>query len=114
MNLTIKPLETFKKEVKKLHKKYKNISNDLKELQKQLEQNPKAGIDLGANCYKIRLQNSSIPTGKSGGFRVVYYYIDNYGMIYLMSIYSKTELENISDEKILEILKDNGLDNISK
>lgn len=109
MSLIIKPLESFKKEVKKLQKKYKLISNDLKSLQKELQTNSKAGIELGNNCYKIRVQNSSIPTGKRGGFRVVYYYIGSNGVIYLMSIYSKSELENISDEKILEILKDNGL-----
>lgn len=109
MNLTIKPLESFKKDVKKLLKKYKNISHDLKLLQKELESNPKAGIDLGNNCYKIRLANSSVPTGKSGGFRVVYYYIDQKGVIYLMSIFSKSDMENISDEKILEILEDNKL-----
>jgi len=109
MSLTIKPLESFKKDVKKLFKKYKKIPDDLKTLQKELEINPKAGIDLGNSCYKIRLANSSIPTGKSGGFRVIYYYIDHYGTIYLMSIYSKSDLENITDEKILEILKNNEL-----
>jgi len=109
MNLTIKALESFKKDVKKLFKKYKNIPNDLKKLQEELQSNPKAGIELGNNCYKIRVINSSIPKGKSAGFRVVYYFIDKYGVIYLMNIYSKSDLENISDEKILEILKDNGL-----
>ncbi len=109
MNLTIKPLESFKKDVKKLHKKYKNIPKDLKKLQEELLQNPKAGIQLGLHCYKIRLANSSIPTGKSSGFRVVYYFLDEFGVIYLMSMYSKSDLENISDEEVLHILKQNGL-----
>ena len=72
-------------------------------------ENPKAGIELGNNCYKIRVSNSSIPTGKSGGFRVLYYYLDLDGYLYLMTMYSKRELENIGDEKIVEILKINGL-----
>ncbi len=109
MSLTIRPLESFKKDVKKLFKKYKNISSDLKKLQEELETNPKAGIELGNNCYKIRLANSSIPIGKRSGFRVIYYYIDKNGVIYLMSIYSKNDLENISDKKLIEILKNNGL-----
>lgn len=109
MNLTIKPLESFKKEVKKLIKKYKNIPYDLKNLQEELLSNPKAGIDLGNNCYKIRLANSSIPVGKRSGFRVIYYYINKNGVIYLISIYSKNDMEIITDEKIIEILKDNGL-----
>jgi mRNA-degrading endonuclease RelE of RelBE toxin-antitoxin system len=109
MNLKIVSLENFSKDVKKLFKKYKNISKDLKNLQDTLLKDPKSGIELGENLYKIRLANSSIPTGKSGGFRVVYYYIDQQKNIYLMTIYSKRELENISDERLVEILKINGL-----
>ena len=33
--------------------------------------NPTLGTPLGDNLYKIRIPNSSIPTGKSGGFRVI-------------------------------------------
>ena len=109
MNLKIVSLENFSKDVKKLFKKYKNISKDLKKLQDTLLKDPKSGIELGENLYKIRLSNSSIPTGKSGGFRVVYYYIDQQENIYLLTIYSKRELENISDERLAEILKINGL-----
>jgi mRNA-degrading endonuclease RelE of RelBE toxin-antitoxin system len=109
MNLKIISLESFNRDLKKLFKKYKKITSDLKTLQSELLANPKAGIELGNGCYKIRLANSSIPTGKSGGFRVIYYYLDAQNNIYLMSIYSKTELSNISDEKLLEILNANGL-----
>ncbi|NPA59781.1 MAG: hypothetical protein GXO30_04875, partial [Epsilonproteobacteria bacterium] len=53
---------------------------------------------------------SSTPTGKSGGFRVVYYFIDENDKIFLMSIYSKTQKENLSENEMLELLKLNGLD----
>ncbi|MBL1243397.1 MAG: hypothetical protein COA39_003205 [Sulfurimonas sp.] len=104
MNLKIVSLTNFTKEVKKLYKKYKSLPQDLKALSKELQRNPQAGISLGRNCYKIRLANSSIPTGKSAGFRVIYYYLDEYDNLYLMSIYSKGDLENISDEKLSYIL----------
>lgn len=108
MNLTIKPLESFTKSIKKLAKKYKNIAQDLMVLKDELRNNPEASIKLGNHCYKIRVANSSIPTGKSGGFRVVYYQkIEN--TVYLMEIYSKSDMENITNEKILEILQNNGL-----
>lgn len=109
MNLKITSLESFAKDIKKLFKKYKLITNDLKKLQEELLENPKAGVNLGNNCYKIRLANSSVPTGKSGGFRVIYYYLDEENNIYLMSIYSKSDLENISNEKLSDILSKNGL-----
>ena len=109
MNLNIKTLSCFNKDVKKLFKKYKQLPNDLKLLRDELSENPKSGIELGNGCYKIRLANSSIPTGKSGGFRIIYYYIDSDDNLYLMSMYSKNELENIDDKIILNILKENGL-----
>jgi len=69
-----------------------------------LETNPTEGTSLGNSCYKIRVSNSSIPTGKSGGFRVITYFIDNKNNLYLLSIYSKTEKETISDRELLDIL----------
>jgi len=109
MNLNIKTLGCFDKDVKRLFKRYKQLPNDLKVLNKELLENPKSGIELGNRCYKIRLANSSIPTGKSGGFRIIYYHIDSNENLYLMSMYSKNELENIDDKTILNILKDNCL-----
>jgi len=109
MNLNIKTLSCFDKDVKRLFKKYKQLPNDLKALNKELLENPKSGIELGNRCYKIRLANSSVPTGKSGGFRIIYYHLDINKNLYLMSMYSKNELENIDDKIILNILKDNGL-----
>ena len=109
MNLNIISLDAFNKDIKRLLKKYKQITNDLKILKDTLVKNPKQGVELERNCFKIRLVNSSIPTGKRSGFRVIYYYLDQQNNLFLMSIYSKSELENISDEKIIEILKNNHL-----
>lgn len=99
MNLKIISLDSFGRDVKRLYKKYKQLSTDLKNLQKILEEEPRSGIKLGNNCYKIRWANSSVPTGKSSGFRVIYYYLDKDNHLYLMAMYSKSELENISEEK---------------
>ena len=109
MNLKIVSLDSFLKDVKKLYKKYKKVTDDLKILKEQLVRDPKSGIDLGNHCYKIRLRNSSVPTGKSSGFRVIYYYLDDRNNVYLMAMYSKSDLENISDDKLVEILKHSNL-----
>jgi len=108
MNLKIVNLPTFEKKVKKLFKKYRQLPKDLTKLQEILLNNPKAGIHIVRNCYKIRLENSSIPIGKSGGFRVIYYYIQD-DKLYLMTIYSKSDLESISEKEIIEILDKFGL-----
>ncbi len=110
MNYNLVALPIFSIKLKKLAKKYKKIKIDLLELEKELILNPKSGIPLQHNCYKIRVSNSSIPAGKSGGFRVIYYFIDKNNNIFLMSIYSKTQKENLSDNELLELLKINGLE----
>ena len=109
MNLKLIPTPEFSRSVKKLYKKYKLITKDLYFLEKELITNPKSGIELGSNCFKIRIPNSSIPTGKRGGFRVVYYYKDPNNKIYLLAIFSKTDIENISDRRLSDILKKNEL-----
>ena len=105
MNLKIISLESFKKDVKKLYKKNKKLPQDLKTLNDTLLENPKIGIELSTKLFKIRLENSSSNIGKSGGFRVIYYYLDEEENIYLLKIYSKTEIENIKEEVLIKILK---------
>lgn len=110
MKLAIRVTPNFAKDVKKLAKRYKFLAKDLTSLKNELIKNPKSGANLGKNCFKIRVANSSTRSGKSGGFRVIYYFIDESGFICLLAIYSKSDMESISDEKISQILKDNELD----
>ena len=110
MNYNLVSLPEFAIQLKKLAKKYKKIKIDLRNLTEELEEDPKLGIALHHNCYKIRVANSSVPTGKSGGFRVIYYFLDSEHNIYLMSIYSKTQKDSISENELIELLKSNGLD----
>ena len=98
-------LDEFKKNTKKLSKRYKKIKLDVLELVNQLELDPYIGTHLFNNCYKIRIPNSSVPTGKSGGFRVITYFINEIGNVYLLTIYSKSDQENIPDSKIVDLLK---------
>jgi mRNA-degrading endonuclease RelE of RelBE toxin-antitoxin system len=108
MTLTINTVEHFDKSVKKLQKRYKQLVKDLKVLKQELLQNPFCGVKLTHNCYKLRLASSSVPTGKNGEFRVIYYYIQN-NQLYLLEMYSKTDIENIDENKLIAILKENDL-----
>ncbi len=110
MSYDIVALVTFSLKLKKLAKKYKKIKFDLQDLTKELSANPKLGISLQHNCYKIRVANSSVPTGKSGGFRIIYYFVDINNKVFLMTIYSKTQKDNLSENELLELLKLNDLD----
>lgn len=105
MNYNVFALDEFKKNTKKLSKRYKKIKLDILDIISRLEQNPHIGIHLFNNCYKIRIPNSSVPTGKSGGFRIITYIIDEKSNVYLLTIYSKTDQDTMSDSKIIELIK---------
>ena len=104
MNYSIKIVKRFEKDVKKLKKKFPKIKQDLQLLVEELYNNPTLGMSLGENIYKIRIPNSSIPIGKSGGFRVITYYKIN-EVIYLITIYSKTHKDNILINELKEIIQ---------
>ncbi|MDQ7061895.1 MAG: type II toxin-antitoxin system RelE/ParE family toxin [Sulfurimonas sp.] len=105
MNFKIETIPRFEKDVKKLKKKFPKIKSDLVKLVNILSLNPESGTDLGANIFKIRISNSSIPTGKSGGFRIITYYKKD-DTLYLVTIYSKTEQDNILTDKLRQIVKE--------
>ena len=105
MPCSILTIPEFDKNIKALVKRYRNIKQDLKKLTATLENDPTIGTHIVNNCYKIRVPNSSVPTGKSKGFRVITYYIDLDNTLYLLSMYSKSDADNISDSTITELLK---------
>jgi len=104
MSYKIIPSDDFENNVKKLAKKFKKLDQDLSRLLQQLEQDPTKGTPLGNNCYKIRIPNSSIPTGKSGGFRVITLIKVEKDKIVLLTIYSKTEKNTITDRELEAII----------
>ena len=105
MNFKIEVTPQFEKDVKKLKKKFPKIKSDLLKIINKLSLNPENGTNLGNNIFKIRVPNSSIPTGKSGGFRVITYYKKN-DILYLITIYSKTEQDTILTIKLKQIIKE--------
>ncbi len=95
----------FKREIKRLAKKYHSLKNEYAELLDGLEENPKKGTPLGNDCYKIRLSIASKGKGKSGGARVITNIAIVDETVYLLSIYDKSEQDDISDKELKELLK---------
>lgn len=106
MSYKIQTIPEFDKNIKQLSKKYKSIKSDIREFLLELQENNKLGSHLVNNCYKVRVKNSSVPTGKRGGFRIITYYVDESQNIYLLNIYSKSEQTTITNQKINELLKE--------
>ena len=113
MNIEIITSQNFRKEAKKLLKKYPSLKEELEELQKQLLQNPTIGTALGHDCYKIRVAIKSKGKGKSGGARVITHLVVSIvptttcrQRIYLLSIYDKSEFESITDKELKKLIKE--------
>jgi len=109
MSYEVRVVDEFKKDVKKLFKKYRSIKTDILDLIEKLEEDYTIGIDLGSNLYKIRVKNSDIG-GKSGGYRVIYYTRLTNGRVYLLTIFSKTQKENIDVKSLKPIVDKIELD----
>ena len=105
MSYSIIPIEKFKKEAKRLIKKYPSLKNELAELNEILISNPTLGIPLGYNAYKIRIAIKSKGTGKSGGARIITYVVTENQEVYLLTIYDKGELDSIDDNTLRAIIK---------
>ncbi|MBW4890204.1 type II toxin-antitoxin system RelE/ParE family toxin [Mucilaginibacter sp. HMF5004] len=106
MSFSVKTTDIFEKQAKRLIKKYISLTKELKELVQSLKENPDQGSYIGSGCYKVRLSIASKQKGKSGGARVITYVITPDEIVYLLSIYDKSEKENLSQKELLELLKD--------
>ncbi|MDP2723268.1 MAG: type II toxin-antitoxin system RelE/ParE family toxin [Bacteroidales bacterium] len=102
-NLIITP--AFGRDAKPLLKKYKSLKADLAGLFESLENEPSQGKPLGKDCYKIRLAITSKGKGKSGGARIITCVKITSDKVFLLSIYDKSEKEDISVKGLNELLK---------
>jgi mRNA-degrading endonuclease RelE of RelBE toxin-antitoxin system len=101
----------FLKDLKKLSKRYNFISEDLKLLTTRLENGEIPGDRISDNkypVYKVRIKNSDVKRGKSGGYRVIYYTVTS-NAILLITIYSKSDRANISNQEIESIINTSAL-----
>ena len=105
MSFNVIPSDKFKKEAKRLIRKFPSLKGELRELSNTLSDNPTAGKSLGNDTYKIRLAIKSKGKGKSGGGRVITYIVTENKEVYLLLIYDKSEFDNV-DDKILKQLID--------
>jgi mRNA-degrading endonuclease RelE of RelBE toxin-antitoxin system len=103
-------LEEFKRGAKTLRKKYPSFVNDYNTFLDELEKNPFSGESLGKHTYKNRMAIASKGKGKSGGARVITYNLqkleEDVVLITLMTIYDKSDIENVSDAYIRSLVKD--------
>ena len=109
--VSISYTQEFRKQAKRLAKKYRSLADDLEAFVDELSLNPNMGKDLGSGVRKIRMAVKSKGKGKSGGMRVITFsVIVNQAdtEITLLTVYDKSEKESISDKEIKMLLESIG------
>lgn len=97
---------TFLKNIRILRKKYPRIQNDMQLVIQQLEQGELLGDQIsgvGDPVFKLRVKNSDIQKGKSGGYRLIYYVKTATGIV-LLTVYPKSEQSDIDATEIRDII----------
>lgn len=105
--IEIRVTREFQKKVRALTKKYRRIQSDLKPVLDKLSKGDILGDRIqGTNAivYKLRVKNSDIQKGKSGGYRLIYW-LQLSDRIVLLEIYSKSEQDNIAVSTIQKIIE---------
>ena len=104
MSYSVIPSGKFKKEAKRLIKKFPSLKQELLELSIILSQQPDTGTSLGNDIYKIRVAIKSKGKGKSGGVRVITYVVTENKEVYLLTIYDKSEFDSVGDKTLQTII----------
>lgn len=110
MSFNVIPSDKFKKEAKRLIRKFPSLKEELRELSNTLSENPTVGKSLGNDTYKIRLAIKSKGKGKSGGGRVITYLVSENKEVYLLLIYDKSEFDNVDDKTLQQLIDGLELD----
>jgi mRNA-degrading endonuclease RelE of RelBE toxin-antitoxin system len=110
MSYNIIVTRRFEKELKRLAKKYPSLKQEFAQLISDITENPLTGVFIGNNCYKIRLAIGSKGKGKSGGARVISYLYIETAIVYLLTIYDKSERADLKQNELQEMINSLELD----
>ncbi|MDM8564284.1 hypothetical protein QUF74_01370 [Candidatus Halobeggiatoa sp. HSG11] len=98
----------FKRNLRRLVKKYRHIRSDVEPIIKQLQLGEILGDQIPRVkyiLYKVRIRNSDVQRGKSAGYRLIYCFRDS-EQIVLITIYSKFGQNDINATQIYHILEE--------
>lgn len=104
MSYQVRTIAHFEREAKRLKKKFPSLKEEISALIDSLEENPLLGTALNNGFYKIRLGIKSKGKGKSGGARVITCVKIVAEKVYLVSIYDKSEQDDITETELNGLL----------
>ena len=98
----------FKKELKKLYRKYRAIHEDVQPLIESLESGALPGDQvpgIGYPVFKVRLRSTDLTKGKSSGYRVLYY-LRTTTFVVLLRIYPKSLRSDLPSDVIRRLIQE--------
>ena len=100
--------DEFEKNLYTLSKRYRRIRSDVQPIIEQLQEGNFIGDRISGMgeeyvILKLRIKNSNIQKGKSAGYRLIYQ-VESSTTVILLTIYSKSDREDISPNEIRSIL----------
>lgn len=99
----------FKRQVKRLKKKYPQVKEDLLGELERFEVGDGSWladsklqniVHVGSSIYKLRVGSSNMAKGKSGGFRSYVFFYRRQEMLVPLCIYAKSDTESISSGEL--------------
>lgn len=104
MSYSIRTIPEFDRRAKALAKKYPSLKSDLEELVNELLEDPRQGSSLGKGCYKVRMSIASKGKGRSGGARVITCVRIVGEVVWLLTIYDKSDQADIKDKELAALV----------
>ncbi|MBW4551789.1 MAG: type II toxin-antitoxin system RelE/ParE family toxin [Aphanocapsa sp. GSE-SYN-MK-11-07L] len=100
----------FQQSLRNLAKRYRSIRSDIQVVVQELQignfvGDRLTGISEGYVVFKTRVKNRDIQKGKSAGYRLIYQ-IESPTSVLLLTIYSKSDREDISIKEICNIFNE--------
>jgi mRNA-degrading endonuclease RelE of RelBE toxin-antitoxin system len=106
--IEIRLTSDFRKQVRKLEKRYRKLQSDLQPILMQIQMGEIIGDRLqgiDAEVFKVRIRNSDVNRGKSGGYRMIYW-LKLPKCVVLLDIYSKSDRDDVQINIIQNIINE--------
>jgi hypothetical protein len=96
----------FERQFKRLAKKYLSLKTNFNSFERERAEYPKMGKSLGKDIYKVRLSVASKGKDTSSGIRIITYLRVLAKTVYVLAIYDKSEIKNITEKEIEQSLSE--------
>lgn len=107
-DVTVSFTDEFQRRLRHLFKKYRQIRSDIQPVIELLQAGEFVGDQIagtGYTVFKVRVRNSDIQKGKSGGYRLIYQ-LESPTNVVLLLIYAKSDIADVAAAEIKSVIEE--------